>query len=451
MKKILPPIVIGILLLAIFAIIPQISLAVIDIRKGTVKKTSVAIPEMTVNGKLASTPTSGSLTEALRFDLDNSGWFTTIKDYGLLSKIIRNDPVSGSSKLDARQLREWRATDAELLVRTDLSVQGKNYTIRCWVYDLITGNVVFSKEFTVETSNPRYLAHYISDSIVEKQTNRKGIARTKIAFVANKGTRDKHLYIMDYDGHNASKISNIPNVKGNMIVVAPDWGPTGREVYFTSYHDGYPYAYKIDLERSMLTKVSTFPGLNASLAISPNGSEMVICLSKTGSVEIHKKTINSQTTKKLTSTYGGVAAVPRWSPDGGRIAYVSGELGVPQIFVVDSNGGNKRRLIKGYSHTTSLDWSPKDDLIAFSATRNGRVQLFVADIKRNEVKQLTFDGANNSHPSFAPDGIHIIYTKESDYSSNLHMIDVRDLKDVRITDWKGNETYPNWSPVSFNR
>ncbi len=451
MKKILTPFLTGILVITSLSLLPLKSECVIDIIKGTVKKTAVAVPEMTVNGKLATTNLSKELTEALRFDLDNSGWFTITKDYNVLRQALAKDPSAGSSKLNKWQLSEWRKTDAELLMRADLRIDGRKMTITCRGYDLITGEKVFEKAFGAETGKPRYLVHYVSDQIVESQTGRKGIARTRIAFTADRGTREKHLYIMDYDGHNIRKISNIKEVKGHMIVVAPDWSPDGGAIYFTSYHHGYPYVYKIDLMKGLMTAVSTFPGLNASAAISPNGSEMVICLSKTGSVEIHKKTVNSKTTKRLTRTHGSIAAVPRWSPDGGRIAYVSGELGVPQIFVMNANGGNKRRLIKGYSYTTSLDWSPKGDLIAFSATRNRRIQLFIADIKRGKVKQLTFDNANNSHPSFAPDGIHVIYTKEKNYSSDLYMIDVRDLKNVRITNWNGDETYPSWSPVSFTR
>ncbi len=446
MRRISPSYLTGILLITLFSLLPLDGECVIDIIKGTVKKTSVAVPDMTVNGKLATTPTSRELTEALRFDLDNSGWFTTVKDHNVLRQALEKDLRTGGMNL-----KDWRRSDAELLIKADLSVTGRKMTITCRGYDLITGNKVFEKAFGSEATNLRYLVHYLSDQIVESQTGRKGIARTRIAFVADKSTREKHLYIMDYDGHNIRKISNIKDVKGNMIVVAPDWAPDGEAVYFTSYHNGYPYVYEIDLMKGLMTAVSTFPGLNVSAAISPNGSEMAICLSKTGSVEIHKKTINSKITKRLTRTYGSVSAVPRWSPDGGKIAYVSGELGVPQIFVMDSNGGNKKRLVRGYSHTTSLDWSPKGGLIAFSATRNRRLQLFAADIERGRVKQLTFDNATNSHPSFAPDGIHIIYTKERNYSSDLYMIDVRDLKNVRITDWAGNETYPCWSPVSFTR
>jgi TolB protein len=446
MRKISASIVLSTILTILFVSFPNKGSGIIDIVSTNYKKTTIAIPDMTVNGKLATTELSKELTDALRFDLDNSGWFTTTKDYAVLRQALEKDLKTGGMNL-----ADWRKSDAELLIKADLSTSGKKTTITCRGYDLISGNKIFEKGYGIETNNPRYLVHYVSDQIVETQTGRQGIARTKIAFVASMGTKEKNLYIMDYDGHNVRKLSNFKEIKGNMIVVAPDWAPDGNAIYFTSYHLGYPYVYRINLSSNVMSAVSTFPGLNASAAISPNGSEMALALSKTGTVEIHKKTINSKTTERLTRSPGSVAGVPRWSPDGGQIAFVSSELGAPQIFVMDSNGGNKRRLVKGYSYTTSLDWSPKGDLIAFSANSNRRLQLFIADVKKNVVKQLTSDGANNSHPSFAPDGIHIMYTKEVAYSSNLHIIDIRDLKDVEITNWKGDETYPSWSPVNFNR
>lgn len=440
MTKIRPTLILCIISFVIVTLLPAGGRCDIVIIKGA-RKASIAVADITVNGRVQATEQSREMTAALRFDLEHSGWFTTDKDYNSLRQALVKDPRVGTMNREV-----WRArTDAELLIKADLRTVGGEPSVTCYVFSLISNNIVFKKVF--KTRNHRFLIHSLADEIVKKQTGRDGIARTRIAFVANKGTKEKHLYVMDYDGHNARKITNLKKVKGRMIVVAPDWGPKGDVIYFTSYHNGYPYLYKIDFKKSVLSAVSTFPGLNASVSVSPNGSELALCLSKTGSVEIHKMTVGAKTTTRLTRGHGAVASVPRWSPDGGRIAFVSNKLGQGQIFVMSSNGRNEKRLIKGFSYTTSLDWSPKGDLIAFSATRNRRIQLFVADIKTGKVKQLTSDRANNSHPSFAPDGIHLVYTKEKSYSSDIHMIDVRDLRDVRITKWQGDEIYPSWSPV----
>ena len=57
---------------------------------------------------------------------------------------------------------------------------------------------------------------------------------------------------------------------------------------------------------------------------------------------------------------------PSWSPDGGRIAFVSERNGGnKQIYVMDSNGKNVKRLTNGAFDSGSPAWSPDGQTIAY--------------------------------------------------------------------------------------
>ncbi|HCK16724.1 TPA: hypothetical protein DHW51_21535, partial [Candidatus Poribacteria bacterium] len=67
---------------------------------------------------------------------------------------------------------------------------------------------------------------------------------------------------------------------------------------------------------------------------------------------------------------------PSWSPDGRRIAFVSDRDLNYEIYVMDSNGNNLRRLTNHLGEDESPSWSPDGQRIAFVSNRNGRFNIY---------------------------------------------------------------------------
>ena len=67
----------------------------------------------------------------------------------------------------------------------------------------------------------------------------------------------------------------------------------------------------------------------------------------------------------LTGT-AGTAAMPRWSRDGKRLAYVSDEAGSSQIHVLWMDSGNSVAITNLQAKPGSLTWSPDGSHLAFT-------------------------------------------------------------------------------------
>jgi TolB protein len=69
--------------------------------------------------------------------------------------------------------------------------------------------------------------------------------------------------------------------------------------------------------------------------------------------------------RRLT-TSPAIETSPSYSPDGRRIAFTSDRSGAPQLYVMDLDGSNQRRISFGQGEYGSPAWSPDGERIAFT-------------------------------------------------------------------------------------
>jgi dipeptidyl aminopeptidase/acylaminoacyl peptidase len=92
------------------------------------------------------------------------------------------------------------------------------------------------------------------------------------------------------------------------------------------------------------------------------------------------------------------ASSPSFSPDGKRLAYVSNESGIPQVWVMDLAGGKARQLTQLQDPVQSVHWSPAGDWLAYDVAPGGglNVQVFVMKPDGTGVERLTAGGQENN-------------------------------------------------------
>ncbi len=103
---------------------------------------------------------------------------------------------------------------------------------------------------------------------------------------------------------------------------------------------------------------------------------------------------------------------PRWSPDGKAVAYVSTqEDSIPSLWVMDANGGEKRRLTQDV-FVTHPSWSPDGRNILFVGNAQDRSELDICAVPPAGGPAATvcsYPGVESS-PSFSPDSRYLIFS-----------------------------------------
>jgi TolB protein len=125
----------------------------------------------------------------------------------------------------------------------------------------------------------------------------------------------------------------------------PAWSPNGREIAFTSDRAGTPQIYIMDADGGNVRRVSRDGLSNDGAAWHPEGSRIAYAHRREGGqrFDIAVTDLATEETRLLTSAPGSNEA-PAFSPDGRHIVFESTRDGSSQIWVIDVDGGNLRRL-----------------------------------------------------------------------------------------------------------
>ena len=112
---------------------------------------------------------------------------------------------------------------------------------------------------------------------------------------------------------------------------------------------------------------------------------------------------------QLTSFNGPKVTTPRWSPDGGRIAFDSDAEGEFDVWVIGANGGKAQRLTTHPANDGDPSWSRDGRWIYFDSARTGQQQVWKIPADGGEAIQVTRDGG--FAPLESPDGKFLYYVK----------------------------------------
>jgi hypothetical protein len=158
------------------------------------------------------------------------------------------------------------------------------------------------------------------------------------------------------------------------------------------------------------------------------------------------------TSPTATPAEGGVIVdydeYPAWSPDGKQIAFESNRnpTSKSQIYVMDVDGSNVRRLTNSDSDDFAPAWSPDGKRIAFVSSRDGNWQIYIMNADGSSPRRLTENSATDWQPAWSPDGKHIAFVSDRVRNFGIYVM-TAEGQDIRaVTDSKDDDYGPTWSP-----
>jgi TolB protein len=280
------------------------------------------------------------------------------------------------------------------------------------------------------SGNARAQAHAFANDIVEALTGSKGIAGSRIAFVATRSGH-KEVYTVDADGSNVVQQTN-----DGRLSVSPRLSADGRRLAYTGYQSGYADVYEIELGAGSRRRIMKYPGTNSGAAYSPDGGRFAVTLSKDGNPELYVTDSSGGSARRLTMT-SGVESSPTWSPDGREIIYSSDSGGSPMLYRISSSGGSPAQIRTGHSYNTEPNWSPDGRRVAFNVRSGGSFTVAVIEFPSGQVRLL----GEGQSPAWGPDSRHLVFGQ----GGSLVVMDIVSLQRQTIASNLGRVSEPNWS------
>lgn len=227
--------------------------------------------------------------------------------------------------------------------------------------------------------------------------------------------------------------------------------------------------------------------------LSPDGAWVAYTVTTTDSAKNRRDADIWMTTWDGTQTLRMTASperetMPRWSPDGRSLAFLSGREGGngSQVWLLDRRGGEAQRLTTIKGGVDAFVWSPdatrlvlvatvdldsaakadttkprpividrylyKEDVSGYLTTK--RSHLFLFDLATKRVDTLTTGAADDADPSWSPDGSRIAFVRTpppepgSGEQSDVYVVEARRGTEPRaLTAFPGPDAGPlAWSP-----
>ena len=271
------------------------------------------------------------------------------------------------------------------------------------------------------------------------------------------------LWTMDNDGTDVTRLTDHDGSYSD----EPSWSPDGSKIAYSRGQrndDGnwFSHIYVVNADGTERTKVSKGDVRDGVPSWSPDGSKIAFeRLSGDGRDE-NGHFVNGDRYIAVMDVSGGKPAAltaggrwdqsPEWSPDGARIAYVSGNA----VWVVNADGSNSRRIASGAFWNGGVSWSPDGSRIAFVRGDAGESVVVLIDIDglRSDVV-VDLPGAD-LNPRWSPDGQLIAFTNyESDNNRDVYVAGARDAEiaadacmPLGVSGVTAGFPLPDWAPPS---
>ena len=259
---------------------------------------------------------------------------------------------------------------------------------------------------------------------------------------------NKTVYLANADGTNETAL---PFMTGNM-----DWSPDGSQFVYevrTAEHSGQIFLYTIKTRQNI--PLTDNQSLNADPSFSPDGKEIVFVSDRDKNVNIYLMQSDGSNLRRLTDE-PSFDNYPVFSPDGTQVAFQSNrEDERVQVYLKNVNDDTPPRKLMRTERAIGIYpgcWSPDGTQILLYTPESGKDRIVLADVDPPAQPVLSDAAADLTSPQLSADGKEMIYEAQtSEHSLELRLTDLGTKRTRTIFKTEGDygpDFYmlPAWSP-----
>ena len=249
------------------------------------------------------------------------------------------------------------------------------------------------------------------------------------------------------DNHNVLEVISLAEeTSGRTAVSSIDgshrdhrWSPTGERLAYLVQNGGDPSTHVADYDGSTSMELTTIVAHEVG-GWSYDGSSVVFTVREGPGQGIYVRNPDGVNEVRLTDKpdYN-----PCWSPNSHKIAFISERDGNPEIYVMNSDATELKRITESSGIEYDIAWSPDGRKIAFASDQDGSPEIYVVDIRDGEIERLTRNSVRDDQPVWSRDGKHIAFVSYLDGDGEIVMMDADGKNQQRLT----NNAYDDYAPT----
>ena len=168
--------------------------------------------------------------------------------------------------------------------------------------------------------------------------------------------------------------------------------------------------------------------------------------------EIYTMDFDGENQRRVTFSHT-LSLAPDWSPDGKKIVYQSYEKDTPGVFLIGRDGADKFRVPLSTQLNASPSFAPDGKTIAFCGSVKGNPEIFTVQSDGAGLKRLTENVAIDSTPRWSPNGRELAFTSNRQGSPQIYMMDLEGANVRRVSlagNWNDEASFsPDGGRIAF--
>ena len=266
-------------------------------------------------------------------------------------------------------------------------------------------------------------------------------------------TTDAEIFVMLPNGQSKRQLSH--NEQNDFF---PAWSHDGRWVAFESASAIDVDVWVMNLSGTVSRNISQMPGVaDRGPAWSPDGTRIAFWrqhFDGTSGIWV----MNSDGTNQIRLTEdANIDSYPAWSPDGSLIAFVSERDGNPELYVMPPNGSPEVRVTETPTvQEGNPNWSPDGSALAFDACMatsfpcpgTPNYEIFTVNVNGTELRRLTNVPGIDFNPAWSPDGRQIVFRSDRSGFTHIWKMNADGSNQTQLTtvNFTGGVD-PDWQPI----